>query len=324
MADRASRRAFIGVLSGSFVAVPLGARGQSADRVPTVVLVTFTPANRDALVAGLEELGYQEGRNVVIDWRRPGPSGNAPPYLGDVGRLKPTCLLLAGPSNLAAGRKLGTTIPIIAIDLESDPVKSGFVASLARPGGNVTGIFLDLPELAGKQIQLLRETVPTLTRLAVLFDERFGDSQLRAAHIAARAAGVSLETIAVRTAGDLDDVIPRAMTSRPQALLVLTGPIFFPYLGRIATSAQRHQLPTASIFPAMAEAGGLLGYGPNQGELFRQAAKYVDRIVKGARPADLPIERPTRFQFAINLKTAKALGLTIPPSVLARADQVIE
>ena len=258
------RRAFIANTIG-LLAVPLGAGGQSADSVPTVVLVAFTPANRDALVAGLEGLGYQEGRTVVIDWRRPGPSGNAPPYLGDMGRLKPTCLLLAGPSNLAAGRKLGTTIPIIAIDLESDPVQSGFVASLARPGGSVTGIFLDLPELAGKQIQLLREAIPTLTRLAVLFDERFGGTQLRAAHIAARAAGVSLDPIAVRTADDLDDVIPRAMKSRAQAFLVLTGPIFFPNLGRIATSAQRHQLPSASIFPAMAEAVACSATGRTKG-----------------------------------------------------------
>jgi len=317
------RRAFIATTVG-LLAMPLGARVQSADRVPKVVLVTFTPATRDALVAGLEELGYQEGRNVAIDWRRPQQSGDAPPDLGDLVSLKPDCLLLAGPNNLAAGRKLGTTIPIIAIDLESDPVLSGLIASLAHPGGNVTGIFLDLPDLAGKQIQLLREAVPTLTRLAVLFDERFGGIQLRAAHIAAQATGVSLDPIAVRTAADLDHAIQRAMKSRPQALLVLTGPFFFSNLGRIAKSAQRHHLPSASIFPAMAEAGGLLGYGPNQGELFRQAAKYVDRILKGARPADLPIERPSRFQLAINLKTAKALGLTIPQSLLLRADEVIE
>ena len=317
------RRAFIATTLG-LLGMPLGTRVESADRVPTVVLVTFTPATRDALVAGLEELGYQEGRNVVVDWRRPQQSGNAPPDLRDVVRRRPDCLVLAGPNNLAAGRKLGTTIPIIAIDLESDPVASGLATSLARPGGNVTGIFLDLPELAGKQIQLLREVVPTLTRLAVLFDERASGPQLRAASIAAQTIGVSVDAIAVRTAADLDDAIPRAMKSRPQAVLVLTGPFFFPNLGRIAKSAQLHHLPSASIFPAMAEAGGLLGYGPDQGELFRQAAKYVDRILKGARPADLPIERPIRFQLALNLQTAKTLGLTIPPSLLARADQVIE
>ncbi len=304
--------------------MPLWAGAQSADRVPTAVLVTFSPSTRDALIAGLEELGYREGRNVAIDWRRPRQSGDAPPDLGDLVRQRPDCLLLAGPSNLAAGRKLGTTIPIIAIDLESDPVSGGLAVSLARPGGNVTGIFLDLPELAGKQIQLLRETLPTLTRLAVLFDERVGGTPLRAAGIAAQTIGVSLAPVPVRAAAELDQAIPRAMKSRPHALLVLTGPFFFSNLSRIAKSAQRHRLPTASIFPAMAEAGGLLGYGPNQSELFRQAARYVDKILKGARPADLPIERPSRFQLAVNLRTAKALGVTIPASLLQRADQVIE
>jgi putative ABC transport system substrate-binding protein len=294
-----------------------------AEPAPKVVLVTLTPATRNAFVAGLEELGYQEGRNVTVEWRR--PSADAPPNLGDLVRLNPACLVLGGPVNLAAGRKLGKTIPIIAIDLESDPVSSGFAASLAHPGENVTGIFLDLPELAGKQIQLLREVVPTLARLAVLFDARVGGgAQLRAAHLAAKAAGISLDPIAVRTAADLDNAVARAMKSRPHALLVLTGPLLFSNLGRIAESARRHHLPSASIFPALAGAGGLLGYGPNQGDLFRQAATYVDRILKGAPPADLPIERPSRFQLIVNLKTAKALGLTIPPSLLLRADEVIQ
>ena len=301
------RRAFIATTT-TLLAVPLGARVQAADRAPKVVLVTFSPETRDAFVAGLEELGYQDGRDIAIDWRRPGGSGGAPPDLEDVVRLKPDCLILAGPNNLAAGRKVTTMIPIIAVDLETDPVSSGLVASLAHPGGNVTGIFLDLPELAGKQIQLLREAVPTLTRLAVLVDERFSDTQLRAAQVAAQAAGVSLDPIAVRNAADLDNAIPRAMKSRPQALLVLTGPFFFSNLGRIASIALRHRLPSGSIFPAMAKAGGLLGYGPNQRQLFTQAAKYVDRILKGARPADLPIERPTSFQLAINLKTAKTFS----------------
>jgi putative tryptophan/tyrosine transport system substrate-binding protein len=317
-----NRRRFIATTTG-LLAVPLGARVQAADRVPKVGLVTFSPETRDAFVAGLEELGYQDGRNIMIDWRRP-RSGDAPSDLEDLVRLKPDCLLLAGPNNLAAGRKLTTTIPIIAVDLETDPVSSGLAASLAHPGGNVTGVFLDLPELAGKQIQLLREAVPTLTRLAILVDERVSDAQLRAAQIAAQAAGVSLDPIGVRNAADLDNAISRAMKSRPQALLVLTGPFFFSNLDRIANGAQRHRLPSGSIFPAMARAGGLLGYGPNQGQLFKQAAKYVDRILKGARPADLPIERPTSFQLVINLKTAKALGLTIPQSVLLRADEVIQ
>jgi putative tryptophan/tyrosine transport system substrate-binding protein len=163
-----------------------------------------------------------------------------------------------------------------------------------------------------------------LTRLAVLFEARVSEAQLQVSQVAAQAAGISLVPIPVRTHSDLDHAVPRAMKSRPQALLVLTGPSLFSKLGRIAETAQGHNLPSASIFPALASAGGLMGYGPVQGDLLRQAAKYVHRILKGARPADLPIERPSTFQLVINLKTAKALGLTIPPSLLARADQVIE
>ena len=319
------RRTFVTMIAGGVLIVPLiSIEIQAAQPTPRVVLVTFTPATRDAFVAGLEDLGYRDGRNVIIDWRRPGPFGNPPPDLRDLVRRPPECLLLAGPNNLAAGRKLTTTIPIVAIDLETDPVSSGLVASLAHPGGNVTGIFLDLPELAGKQIQLLQEAVPTLTRLAVLFEERVSEAQLQASQVAAQAAGISLVPIPIRTESDLDSAVPRAMKSRPQALLVLTGPSLFSKLSRIAEIAQGHKLASASIFPAHASAGGLIGYGPVQADLFRQAAKYVDRILRGARPADLPIERPSRFQLVINLKTAKALGLTIPSSLLARADQVIE
>ena len=319
------RRTFARMVAGGVLIVSLvSIEIQAAQPTPRVVLVTFTPATRDAFVAGLEDLGYRDGRNVTIDWRRPGPFGNPPPDLRDLVRRPPECLLLGGPNNLAVGRKLTTTIPIVAIDLETDPVSSGVVASLARPGGNVTGIFLDLPELAGKQIQLLQEAVPSLTRLAVLFEERVSEAQLQASQVAAQAAGISLVPIPIRTESDLDSAVPRAMKSRPQALLVLTGPSLFPKLSRIAEIAQGHKLASASIFPAHASAGGLIGYGPVQADLFRQAAKYVDRILRGARPADLPIERPSKFQLVINLKTAKALGLTIPPSLLARADQVIE
>jgi len=318
------RRFLLTSLAGALTGPFAGDAQPAAQPTPRVVLVTFTPATRDAFVTGLEELGYQDGRNITIDWRRPGPFGNPPPDLRDLVRRPPDCLLLAGPNNLSSGRKLTTTIPIVAIDLESDPVSSGVVASLARPGGNVTGIFLDLPELAGKQIELLREVVPTLTRLAVLFEERVSEAQIQAAQVAARAIGVSLVPIPVRTESDLDHALPSAMKSRPQALLVLTGPSLFPRLGPIAQTAQGHHLPSASIFPAYAMAGGLMGYGPVQGDLFRQAAKYVHRILKGARPADLPIERPSQFQLVIHLTTAKALGLTIPQSLLARTDQVIE
>lgn len=315
---RLARRAALALtLVGAWLVSPAPGAGP-----PRVGLATTVPATRDAFVGGLQELGYEEGRNITVDWRRAPEAGG-----GDIEALvrqAPACLVLPGPFRLARGLALTTTIPIVALDLESDPVASRFVASLARPGGNVTGIFLDLPELAGKQIQLLQEAVPRLARLAVLWDERVSGPQLRAAEAAARAAGIALTPVPVRIAADLNDAVDRAMKSHPQALLVLTSPDVFAAQARIAEGAQRHRLPTASIFPSFAEAGGLIGYGPDLLGMYRQAAKYVDRILKGTRPADLPIERPSKFQFVVNLKTARALGLTVPASLLARADKVIE
>ena len=307
-----------------FVAAPLSTEAQQSTRIstPTVGLVTFTPAFHDAFVSALGQLGYEEGRNILIDWRR-SPSGDLPD-LEELIRLKPDCLMLAGPILLARARTLTTTIPIVAIDLETDPIASGMVASLGHPGGNVTGIFLDYPELAGKEIQLLREILPGLKRLAVLWDERVDVAQLRAPQAAAQSVGVSLAAVGARTVQDLDTVGPRAVSAKAQALLVLTGPMFIPNRATIVASATRHRLPMASVFPILAEAGGVLGYGPDLLDVFRQAARYVDRVLKGSQPADLPIQRPSRFQLVINMKTAKALGITIPPSVLARADQIIE
>jgi len=287
------RRVFLGSLAG-LIAAPRATDAQQADKVWRVGLAVANPAIRDALVAGLQELGYQEGRNIAIDWRQ-GSAGETR-SIEDLVRLKPDCLVLPGQLRWELGRTLTSTIPIITIDLESDPVASGFVASFARPGGNV----------------------------AVLWDERQGDAQLRAAQGAAKTTGTSLVPIAIRADADLDKAVSRAMRSRPQALLVLSGPVIYVHRTRIVESAIRNRLLSASVQPELAEAGGLLGYGPNLAELFRQAARYVDRVVKGARPADLPIERPSRFQLLVNLKTAKALGLTIPPALLQRADQVIE
>lgn len=296
--------------------------GVAAADLPKIGLVTASPATRDAFVRGLNELGYREGQNVELHWSRATEDGGDD--LPELVRLKPACLVLAGPLRLARGRRLTSTIPIVALDLESDPVGGGVVTSLARPGGNVTGIFMDLPELAGKQIQLLREAFPRLVRLAVVWDERIGGPQLQAAQSAARAAGVTLVPIPFHQTADLDAAVARAARGGAEALLVLTSPGIFPALERIAESARQHRLPSASIFPSYAEAGGLLGYGPNLIELYRQAAKYVDRLLKGARPADLPIERPTKFEFIINQKTARSLGLAIPPALLTRADRVIE
>jgi putative ABC transport system substrate-binding protein len=315
-------RYVLSALLALWVVCALAPASLAADRIPKIGLVTNSLETRDAFVLGLTELGYREGGNVELHWRRATEDGGRD--LQELVRLEPACLVLPGPLRLAHGRRLTSTIPIVALDLESDLVGSGIVASLARPGGNVTGIFMDLPELAGKQIQLLREAVPTLSRLAVVWDERIGTPQLRAAQVAARTADITLVPIPFRGASDLDGAISRAVKGGAGALLVLTSPEIFLARERIAASARRYRLASASIFPAYAEAGGLLGYGPNLAGLYRQAAKYVDRVLRGVRPADLPIERPSKFEFVVNLKTARALGLTIPPSLLARADKVVE
>jgi ABC-type uncharacterized transport system substrate-binding protein len=315
-------RLVLSALLALWVVCALAPTSLAADRIPKIGLVTNSPETRDAFVLGLTELGYREGGNVELHWRRATEDGGRD--LEELVRLEPACLVLPGPLRLAHGRRLTSTIPIVALDLESDPVGSGIVASLARPGGNVTGIFMDLPELAGKQIQLLREAVPTLSRLAVVWDERIGTPQLQAAQVAARTADITLVPVPFRGTSDLDGAISRAVKGGAEALLVLTSPEIFLARERIAESARRHRLASASIFPAYADAGGLLGYGPNLAGLYRQAAKYVDRVLKGVRPADLPIERPSKFEFVVNLKTARALGLTIPPSLLARADKVVE
>jgi len=316
------RRRRLAALLVLWVAGSIAPVGAAAADLPKIGLVTTSPATRDAFVQGLNELGYREGQNVELHWSRATEDGGDD--LPELVRLKPACLVLPGPLRLAHGRRLTTTIPIIALDLESDPVGGGIVASLARPGGNVTGIFMDLPELAGKQIQLLREALPRLARLAVVWDERIGGPQLQAAQSAAKAADVTLVPIPFRRAADLDAAMARAARSGVEALLVLTSPEIFLARERIAESARQYRLPSASIFPSYAEAGGLLGYGPNLIELYRQAARYADRLLKGARPADLPIERPSKFEFIINQKAARALGLTIPPLLLTRADRVIE
>jgi len=315
-------RYVLSALLALWVVCALAPASLAADRIPKIGLVTNSLETRDAFVLGLTELGYREGGNVELHWRRATEDGGRD--LQELVRLEPACLVLPGPLRLAHGRRLTSTIPIVALDLESDPVGSGIVASLARPGGNVTGIFMDLPELAGKQIQLLREAVPTLSRLAVVWDERIGTPQLRAAQVAARTADITLVPIPFRGASDLDGAISRAVKGGAGAQLVLTSPEIFLARERIAENARRYRLASASIFPAYAEAGGLLGYGPNLAGLYRQAAKYVDRVLRGVRPADLPIERPSKFEFVVNLKTARALGLTIPPSLLARADKVVE
>jgi len=217
------------------------------------------------------------------------------------------------------------TIPIVGVDLESDPVAKGWVVSLARPGGNVTGIFLDIPEMSGKQLELLKEVKPTLTRVAVLGDSRVNSPQFRAVEVAARAMGLTLQLLPISGLDEVVGAIDNAARQRAGGLLVLSSPLLFTSLRRVAEAAAKHRLPTINLFvPFFAEVGGLLAYGPEFRDLFRGAADYTARILKGAKPADLPVQRPTTFEFLINLKTAQALGLHLQPSLILRANRVIE
>ncbi len=239
-------------------------------------------------------------------------------------RLKVDVLFAANPYVIRVARQATSTVPIVGVDLETDPIQAGWVKSLAKPGGNLTGFFLDIPELGGKQLQFLADAVPRLQRVAVLWDAPLASSQFKAIETAARAMRLELQSLAFRRAEDFVASFAAAQHHQAQALALLSSPLVFQHLKRLADLARQHRLPAISVFPQFAAAGGLMGYGPNLSDMLRRAANYVARILKGARPDDLPIQRPTVFELAVNARTAKALGLTIPPALLQRADQVIE
>ena len=212
----------------------------------------------------------------------------------------------------------------MAYDLETDPIAAGYVAMLASPGGNVTGVFLDFPELSGKWLELLKEAVPRLTRVAVLWDPATGPAQMKAAEVAARSLRLRLQPLEARSPDDFDGAFRAAARDRAQGMLVLGSPVFNSARKPIADLAAKYRLPAIMPFPDFAADGGLIAYGPDITSLYRQVGTIAVKVLKGTKPGDLPVERPTRFQFTLNLKTAKALGLKLPPSILVRADQVIQ
>jgi putative ABC transport system substrate-binding protein len=238
--------------------------------------------------------------------------------------VKVDVIVAIGPLSIEAARKTTSAIPIVGLDLESDPVARGFVASLARPGGNVTGIFLDQAGLGGKLLQFLRETMPGLMRVAVLWEPEVGEAQLRATEAAARMIGITLNAHGARRAEEIKPALQLAARERAQALVVLTSSLFSGNRRQIVEMTEKYRLPAISSFISFAEASTLMAYGPSQPEMFRRAASYVDKILRGVKARDLPVERPSRFELVINLKTAKALGLTIPPSLLVQATEVIQ
>jgi putative ABC transport system substrate-binding protein len=325
------RRAFIGTLTGGLLAAPLAAGAQRAGRVPVVGILNSASGPRSDTVASLRrnlrELGYVEGQNITLEVRFAGGRVEALPALAtELAQRHVDVLVAIGPAVLKATSVATNVIPIVAFDLETDPVQGGYTQSLARPGGNITGLFLDLPELTGKWFDLVKEVAPTVRRVALVWDTATGPWQLAAAKAAAQRIGIDLQVLEVTHLGDLDKVLGAGVKGGSHALVELSSPLLNRDASeaRVATFAFKHRLPTTSMFRSFVTRGGLLAYGPNRQQYDLRLATYVDRILKGAKPAELPIEQPTTFELVINLKTAKALGLTIPPSLLQRADEVIE
>jgi putative ABC transport system substrate-binding protein len=280
----------------------------------------------NALREGLRRLGYIEGHNILIEKRAmEGRQERLPDFVADLVRLKVEVILAAGSMELSQAVKRATrTTPTVFVTAE-DPVSAGLVTSFARPGNNLTGFTSLNAELDGKRLALLREVMPRIKRVAVLSNpaDPATAAMWRVTEPTARSLNIQLQRLEIRGPGDLDSAIGTATNRGAEALAVLTSPIFFPYLQRIADLAAKKRLPTVSAWRQLTEVGGIMSYGVDISELFGRAAIYVDKILKGARPADMPVERPVKVQLIINLKAAKEIGLTIPPEVLQRADKVI-
>jgi putative tryptophan/tyrosine transport system substrate-binding protein len=286
---------------------------------------SFISARIEAFRQGLRELGYVEGKNIVIEYRHAeGQVDRLPALAAELVRLKLDAIVTSGPQPVRPMREATATIPIV-FAFDDDPVGSGFVASLARPGGNITGLSTQGAELIGKQLALLKEIIPKLSRVAILGSStRPGTAQaFMEAQLAAPALSVQLQYLEVADPKDIEIAFQAATQKRADAVVILGSPLLNSHRTQIVELAAKSRLPATYSRPEYVEDGGLMTYGANINDLFRRAATYVDKILKGAKPADLPVEQPKKFEFIINLKAAKQIGLTIPPNVLARADRVI-
>jgi putative ABC transport system substrate-binding protein len=330
--DGRGNRKLSGVaLSAMLFALCSSAEAQQAKKVPRIgFLSSVSPSTISARVEafrqGLSGLGYVEGKNIVFEWRyAEGKRDRLPALAADLVRLKVDVIVSAGPGPTRSAKQATRTIPIV-MGFDDDPVGNGFAASLARPGGNITGLATLAPELSGKQLELLREIVPKLSRVAVLGNaSQPGHPQaLKEINLSADGFGVQVQYLEVRGPKDIETAFRAASEEHANAVLVLGSPIVFAQRSQLADLAVKNRLPAIYARPEYVEDGGLVFYGPSYNDLFRRAATYVDKILKGAKPADLPIEQPKKFEFIINLKAAKQIGLTIPPNVLARADKVMK
>jgi putative ABC transport system substrate-binding protein len=326
------RRAFTAIIVGGLLARPLAVGAQRVQKAPRIGLLLLfgTPGQPNPLVdafrGGLRDLGYVEGQTLLIDYRwAEGQEQRLADAAADLVRLEVAVIVAPGTPATMAARAATRTIPVVMTNV-GDPVGSGIVASLARPGGNITGLSLLDAELDGKRIELLKEAVPHLSRLAILWSANDPGMTLAFGRVeaAAKALGFALQNLAVREPAEFPRAFESAGAGRAEALFVTAQPFTNQHRTQILDLVAKHRLPAIYTLRSFVDAGGLMSYGPSQADQYRRAATYVDRILKGARPMDLPVEQPTKFDLVINLKAAGALGLTIPTGLLQRADQVIE
>jgi putative ABC transport system substrate-binding protein len=324
------RREFTALLGGA-AAWPVAARSQQAGKAPRIgFLGNSTRALEANLVEpfrdGLHAHGYEEGRTITIEYRwAEGQYERFPALVAELLAAHVDLIVTAGTPAALAVRNATTTVPLVMVAV-GDPVATGLVMSLSRPGGNLTGLSSIAPDLEGKRLELLREVVPRLSHVGVFFNPAnpFHKVSMEHARSAAGTLGMRLLLLSVSTSHELDSALAAVRKERPQALLVLADRVYLHERKRMMDFAAEHRLPSATAHKEMVEAGGLMSFGPSYEAMHRRAADYVDLILKGAKPGDLPIQQPTKFDLKINLKTASALGLTIPPTLLARADEVIE
>ena len=323
------RRKFLAAVGGSILLSPAVGRAQHT-KVPVVGILNSgwgQSQSVNAVRQALRDLGWIEGQTIVFDIRFAGAKPDA--FVGlaaELVRREVDLIYVSGPAGIRAATGATRTIPIVALDLESDPVRAGFARSLAQPGGNIAGCFLDQPGLTGKWLELILEAAPAARRIAVLRDPTTGPWQRDAINSAARTRNIELHVVEILGAENLGEKLEGVLKQRPQGLIQLSSPLFniARIAKRIADFAVSHRLPSISMFKNFADLGGLLAYGPDQAVFDKCPASYIDKILKGTKPADLPIEQPTKFELIINIKTAKALGLTIPQTLFFQANQVIE
>jgi putative ABC transport system substrate-binding protein len=317
------------VIALLILAVPLAAVAQPAGKVHRIGFLADSPAafleTTEAFRQGLRELGYVEGRDITIEYRwAEGKPERMRKFAEELVRLKVDLIVVPSSIYTEAAKRATSTIPIVFMG-HADPVATGHVTSLSRPGGNITGLSVMMTETSVKSLELFKQAVPGLARVAVVFDPATPSHgpALRAVDAAGPALGIQVQPVAVRSASEFDSAFSAIVQGRADAVLILTTPLFIAGAQRLATLALTHKLPSMGL-KYLVEAGGLMSYWPNRADYYRRGAIYVDKILKGAKPADLPVEQAATFELVINLQTAKALGITIPRSLLVRADQVIQ